>query len=231
MSLVLVADDEPAVLEVLSQVVEDMGHDVLRARDGEEALGLARDKRPQLVVTDHMMPRLSGLELCRRLRSDEVLKHTPVILLSAVLPHGAPEASAFLHKPFEITDFEALIRQSLSQVPEQPPAPGAPSVEVLGYWVAQTLQGPLAVAREQLQRLRTAPAVDQQAVELLGVQLRSMESLCRSLHDAARPAAASSQPQAVPEELTQYLRRVVETWRAQAPEVSLSLAGPHEPLG
>jgi two-component system sensor histidine kinase/response regulator len=231
MSLVLVADDEPAVLEVLSQVVEDMGHEVLQARNGEEALGLARDRRPQLVVTDHMMPRLSGLELCRRMRSDEELKHTPVILLSAVLPHGAPEASAFLHKPFEITDFEALIRQSLAQTPEQPPAPGAPPVEVLGYWVAQTLQGPLAAAREQLQRLQTAPAVDRQAVELLGVQLRSMESLCRSLQEAARPAAASSQPQAVPEELTQYLRRVVETWRAQTPEVSLSLAGPREPLG
>jgi two-component system sensor histidine kinase/response regulator len=231
MSLVLVADDEPAVLEVLSQVVEDMGHDVLRARDGEEALGLARDKRPQLVVTDHMMPRLSGLELCRRMRSDEGLKHTPVILLSAVLPHGAPEASAFLHKPFEITDFEALIRQSLSQVPEPPRAPGAPPVEALGYWVAQTLQGPLAAAREQLQRLQTAPVMDRQAVELLGVQLRSMESLCRSLHEAARPAASSSQPQAVPEELAQYLRRVMETWRAQAPEVSLSLAGPREPLG
>jgi two-component system sensor histidine kinase/response regulator len=231
MSLVLVADDEPAVLEVLSQVVEDMGHDVLRARDGEEALGLARARRPQLVVTDHMMPRLSGLELCRRMRSDEVLQHTPVILLSAVLPHGAPEASAFLHKPFEITDFEALIRQALAQAPEQPPAPGAPPVEALGYWVAQTLQGPLAAAREQLQRLLTAPAVDQQAVELLGVQLRSMESFCRSLHEAARPAAESSQPRAVPEELTQYLRRVMETWRAQVPEVPLSLVGPREPLG
>ncbi|HVG60746.1 MAG TPA: response regulator [Hyalangium sp.] len=231
MSLVLVADDEPAVLEVLSQVVEDMGHDVLRARDGEEALGLVRAKRPQLVVTDHMMPRLSGLELCRQLRSDEVLKHTPVILLSAVLPHGTPEASAFLHKPFEITDFEALIRQALAQAPEQPRAPGAPPVEALGYWVAQTLQGPLVAAREQLQRLQTAPVVDRQAVEQLGVQLRLMESLCRSLHEAARPTAESFQPQAVPEELTQYLRRVMETWRPQAPEASLSLVGPREPLG
>jgi CheY-like chemotaxis protein len=177
-----------------------------------------------------MMPRLSGLELCRRLRGDEVLKHTPVILLSAVLPHGVPEASAFLHKPFEITDFEALIRQSLAHVPEQPPAPGAPPVEALGCWVAQTLQGPLAAAREQLQRLQAAPAVDQQAVELLGVQLRSMESLCRSLHEAARPAAESSQPRAVPEELTQYLRRVMAAWRGQAPEVQAGSPGPGEPL-
>src|SRR5262245_24594907 len=119
MSLVLVADDEPAVLEVLSHVVEDLGHDVLQARDGEEALGLARARRPHLVVTDHVMPRLSGVELCRRLRSDEILKHVPIILLSAVLPQGAPEASAFLHKPFEITDFESLIKQSLAQTPAQ----------------------------------------------------------------------------------------------------------------
>lgn len=231
MSLVLVADDEPAVLEVLSQVVEDMGHDVLLARDGEEALGLVRSKRPQLVVTDHMMPRLSGLELCRQLRSDEELKSTPVILLSAVLPHGVPEASAFLHKPFEITDFEALIRQSLAHVPEQPRAVCAPPVEALGYWVAQTLQGPLAAAREQLQRLQAVPAVDQHAVELLGVQLRSMESLCRSLHDAAQLPPEGSQPREVPEELTQYLRRVMETWRGPAPAEPLGLAEPEQPLG
>ena len=115
MSLVLVADDEPAVLEVLSQVVEDLGHDVLQARDGEEALGLALARRPQLVVTDHVMPKLSGLELCRQLRGDQVLKQVPVILLSAGLPQEVPEVSAFLHKPFELTDFEVLIRQSLSQ--------------------------------------------------------------------------------------------------------------------
>lgn len=230
MSLVLVADDEPAVLEVLSQVVEDMGHEVLRARDGEEALGLARAKRPHLVVTDHMMPRLSGLELCRRLRSDEVLKSTPVILLSAVLPHGAPEASAFLHKPFEITDFETLIRRSLAQAPQPPPAPGAPPVEALGYWVAQTLQGPLAVAREQLERLQAAPGVDRQAMEVLGVQLRSMESLCRSLHEAARSTAEGAPPRAVPAELTQYLRRVMDVWQGQAPEAPLGATEPGESL-
>src|SRR5688572_12493281 len=117
MSLVLVADDEPAVLEVLSQVVEDLGHDVVQAHDGGEALALARERRPHLVVTDHMMPRLSGLELCRELKRDVVLCHTPVILLSAVLSQVGDEAHAFLHKPFEITDFEALVRQALASTP------------------------------------------------------------------------------------------------------------------
>jgi signal transduction histidine kinase len=231
MSLVLVADDEPAVLEVLSQVVEDLGHDVLRARDGEEALGLARAKRPQLVVTDHMMPRLSGLELCRKLKGDYVLKDVPVVLLSAVLPNGAPEATAFLHKPFEITDFEAVIRQALAKVPEPRLSPDAPPVEALGYWMAQTLQGPLAVAHEQLQRLQMVPAVDRQAVEELGTQLRSMEYLARILQEAARLTAGSVTLHPVSDDLSLHLRRVVESWQAHVPDVKIDLSLPGEPVG
>ncbi|MDY7232569.1 ATP-binding response regulator [Hyalangium rubrum] len=230
MSLVLVADDEPAVLEVLSQVVEDLGHDVVRARDGEEALGLARARRPHLVVTDHMMPRLSGVELCRQLRGDDVLKDVPVILLSAVLPNGAPEASAFLHKPFEINDFESLIRQSLAHVPQRRPAQDAPSVEEVGHWVAQTLQVPLAAAREQLQRLQETPAVDAGALAALGAQLRSMEFLGRSLHEAARLAAGNVTLQPAEEDLTPHLRHVVEGWRAQVPALPFKLLVPPEPV-
>jgi signal transduction histidine kinase len=230
MSLVLVADDEPAVLEVLSQVVEDMGHDVLRARDGEEAFGLARARKPHLVVTDHMMPRLSGLELCRRLRSDQVLKDVPVILLSAVLPGGAPEASAFLHKPFEINDFESLIRQSLAHTPEPSAAPGASPVEALGHWVAQTLQGSLAVAREQLQRLQVSPAVDSQAVGTLGAQLRAMEFLSHNLQEAARLAAGAVTLRPVEEDLTPHLCRVVEIWQGQEPAMPIRLQVPAAPV-
>jgi two-component system sensor histidine kinase/response regulator len=231
MSLVLVADDEPAVLEVLSQVVEDLGHDVLKARDGEEAFGLARARRPQLVVTDHMMPRLSGLELCRRLRDDEALKDVPVILLSAVLPQGAPEASAFLHKPFEITDFETVIRQKLAHLPEPRLLSESPPVEALGHWVAQTLQGPLAAAREHLQRLQGASAVDRQAVEALGAQLRSMEFVSRSLQQAARLASRSVTVQCVSEDLSLHLRRAVEAWQAQEPRVAIHLTVPEGPVG
>src|SRR4051812_19773134 len=114
MSLVLVADDEPAVLEVLSEVVEDLGHDVVRAHDGREALVIAKAQVPQLVVTDHMMPRLSGVDLCRQLRLDATLKDVPIILLSAALTQGVPEAQAFLSKPFELTDFEQVVRQTLA---------------------------------------------------------------------------------------------------------------------
>lgn len=230
MSLVLVADDEPAVLEVLSQVVEDLGHDVIRARDGVEALELARTHRPRLVVTDHMMPRLSGVELCRKLREDEVLKGVPVILLSAVLPQGAPEAWAFLHKPFEITDFEALIRQSLESEPRPRPVEGVSAVEALGNWVVQTLQGPLVAAREQLHRLEEAPGVERGAVEALGAQLRTLESISRGLKEVARLAARSVTLQRVRGDLGAHLQGVVEGWRARAPEVPLTFSMPREPV-
>jgi CheY-like chemotaxis protein len=227
MSLVLVADDEPAVLEVLSQVVEDLGHDVLRARDGEEALGLARARRPQLVVTDHMMPRLSGVELCRRLKQEEQLKDVPIILLSAVLPQGAPEASAFLHKPFEITDFESVIRQSLAAAPPSREVDADSPVEVLGQWVAQSLQEPLDVARAQLKRLEAVPAVDRAALESLGAQLHSLEALGRNLKDVARLAAGGLALQPVEVDLAKHLRDAVATWRAQAP---VTLVAPSEPI-
>ncbi|HZI14104.1 MAG TPA: ATP-binding protein [Myxococcus sp.] len=226
MSLVLVADDEPAVLEVLSQVVEDLGHDVLRARDGEEALGLAKSRRPQLVVTDHMMPRLSGVELCRRLKQEAHLKDVPIILLSAVLPQGAPEASAFLHKPFEITDFESLIRQSLAAAPSGQPVDAGSPVEALGQWVAQALQGPLEAARTQLKRLEEGPAVDRGTVGALRTQLESIDSLGRNLLDVARLSAGGVTLQQAEDDLALHLREVVAQWRSRGPVELVAPSGP-----
>ncbi|WNG46562.1 hybrid sensor histidine kinase/response regulator [Archangium minus] len=230
MSLVLVADDEPAVLEVLSQVVEDLGHDVIQARDGEEAWNLARARRPNLVVTDHMMPRLSGLELCRKLRKDELLGGIPIILLSAVLPHGAPEAHAFLHKPFEITDFEALIRDALAAAPRPKSLEGASAVEALGDWVAKGFEGPLSTARGEVERLRTEGKVDRGALETLGAQLKTLESLTRELQEAAHLTARTMTLRPVVADLGAHLRQSLDAWKQRLPEVGWKEELPTGPL-
>jgi two-component system, sensor histidine kinase and response regulator len=230
MSLVLVADDEPAVLEVLSQVVEDLGHDVIQARDGEEAWNLARARRPNLVVTDHMMPRLSGLDLCRKLRGDELLGRVPIILLSAVLPHGAPEAHAFLHKPFEITDFESLIRQALAEAPRPKVLDGAAGVEALGDWVARGFEGPLSTARAQVERLREQGAADGGALETLGAQLEALEALTRDCQEAAHLAARTVTLRPVVADLGAQLRRTVEQWRQARSGVEWELAASASPV-
>ncbi|CAM3064900.1 hybrid sensor histidine kinase/response regulator [Corallococcus sp. ZKHCc1 1396] len=229
MSLVLVADDEPAVLEVLSQVVEDLGHDVVRARDGEEALTLARSRRPQLVVTDHMMPRMSGMELCSRLKQEPGLREVPIILLSAVLQHGSPDSTAFLNKPFEINDFEALIRSVLEKAPG-PPREAATPVEALGQWVARTLQGPLEAARAQLLKLDGLSPPNQDAVAALGAQLQSLERMGQYLQDAASLSAGSLTLRPAQGELRAHLEASVARCRTQGPEVPVELSLPPEPV-
>lgn len=229
MSLVLVADDEPAVLEVLSQVVEDLGHDVIQARDGEEAWNLARARRPHLIVTDHMMPRLSGLDLCRKLRGDEGLGRVPIILLSAVLPHGAPEAYAFLHKPFEITDFEGLIRKALSEAPRSRPLEAASAVEALGDWVARGFQGPLSAALTEVERLR-AEGKAGGAVEALGAHLKALEGLTRDFQEAAQLAARAVTLRPAVADLGAHLRQRLDTWKQRLPGVEWTRELPSGPV-
>jgi two-component system, sensor histidine kinase and response regulator len=225
MSLVLVADDEPAVLEVLSQVIEDLGHEVLQARDGAEALRLARARRPQLVVTDHVMPRCSGLELCRALRREPGLEEVPVILLSGVLAHGSPEAHAFLQKPFEIDAFEAVLQEALSSAAsaEREAPRGA------NGGAAHALEGTLAAARVQLQRLERSGG-DPEALAALGAQLGEMEALVRGLKGAAGVDPLDLPLRPVNGDLGAHLRSVLDAWRERAPHTRLELSLPQDPV-
>ncbi|HVE86548.1 MAG TPA: response regulator [Myxococcales bacterium] len=194
MSVVLVADDEPAVLDALSQVVEDLGHQVVRAHDGREALQLARTQKPNLVVTDHMMPRLSGLDLVRQLREDDHLRDVPVLLLSAALPLGtSSEARAFLPKPFELSDFEQLVERLLAestggQGPRPPPEPPATPDERL-YWLTHQVASPLALMRSRLELLQHGTDLSNlDAVrKQLGELERAVDELDRLVHKVTPP--------------------------------------------
>jgi len=82
MAVVLVADDEAHVRWVLSHKLKQAGHEVLLAADGQEALELALQRRPELMITDLQMPGLGGLELCRRLAADPATSNIPVVMLT-----------------------------------------------------------------------------------------------------------------------------------------------------
>jgi len=79
---VLVADDDPSVLDFFAGLLEDAGCSVVRARDGQEALDAARRARPDVVLSDILMPRVDGLGVCREVRRDPALADVPVILIS-----------------------------------------------------------------------------------------------------------------------------------------------------
>ena len=77
---VLIVDDEPNIREVVALYLRRDGHDVVSAADGEEALDLFRLTDPELVVLDLMLPKLSGLEVCRRMQAE---RRVPLIMLTA----------------------------------------------------------------------------------------------------------------------------------------------------
>ena len=80
---ILVCDDEPHIVHVVAAKLKNAGFEVLTAADGREALDIARQHVPGLVITDYQMPYLSGLELCARMRAEPELKNIPAIMLTA----------------------------------------------------------------------------------------------------------------------------------------------------
>src|SRR6185312_4009624 len=99
---VVVADDEVHILDLVSDLVEDLGCEVIRASNGESALHAVLEHQPALVLTDVMMPRMRGDDLCRRLKETPATAGIPVVLLTS-LPEAnvaAHCADAFIPKPF-----------------------------------------------------------------------------------------------------------------------------------
>ena len=80
---VLLVEDEPAQREVLVYNFEAEGFDVISADNGEDGLLLVEENQPDLIILDSMIPQLSGLEVCRRLKSNPKTRQIPVIMLSA----------------------------------------------------------------------------------------------------------------------------------------------------
>jgi CheY-like chemotaxis protein len=117
---VLIVEDEAPLRELLVDMVEDAGHRALQAIHGRQALALIEQERPDVVVSDVMMPVLNGAELCRILKAQPSTASIPVILLSAAgraIADGAG-ADAFIDKPFDLTELEAVMRRWL---PPEPP--------------------------------------------------------------------------------------------------------------
>lgn len=123
MARILVVDDEPSIREVVGLYLRQNGHAVISAADGEEALRLYRQAVPDLVVLDLMLPRLSGAEVCRRMREQ---RRVPLIMLTA---KGEEEdrivglglgADDYVVKPFSPRELAARVEAVLRRTVESP---------------------------------------------------------------------------------------------------------------
>jgi len=116
---ILIVDDEAAIREYETSLLSELGHEVLVAADGVEALRLAYDKRPHLVLLDIMMPEFSGIDVCRQLRADPRTRDIRIIMVSAVDAKRALEESIiagaddFLAKPVNALELMVRVRSIL----------------------------------------------------------------------------------------------------------------------
>jgi DNA-binding response OmpR family regulator len=117
MTTVLAVEDDPAILRGLSDNLRFEGYDVITASDGETGYKLQAEKKPDLILLDLMLPRMSGLEFCRKLRAEG--NHTPILMLTARseepdrilgLDLGADD---YVTKPFSVRELMARVRALL----------------------------------------------------------------------------------------------------------------------
>jgi DNA-binding response OmpR family regulator len=167
-STILLVDDEDAVQKLLAYPLEREGYRVLQARDGEEALARFRSEDVDLVVLDVMIPKLDGLEVCKRLRAESAV---PIIMLTARddeldkvlgLELGADD---YITKPFSIREFRSRVRALLRRAAT--PRHGGPEEEViavdglkidLGRRTVEIRDRPVQLTYVEFELLRTLAA-------------------------------------------------------------------------
>ena len=119
---VLVVEDEDSLATLLQYNLQKEGYDIALAGDGEEALLLVDERLPDLIVLDWMLPKVSGIEVCRRLRQRNETRNVPIIMLTARgeetdrvrgLDTGADD---YVVKPFSMTELTARIRAVLRRI-------------------------------------------------------------------------------------------------------------------
>ncbi len=190
---VLIVEDVPNVLELLEVTLRFKGYAVVTARNGEEALEVVAHRRPALIVTDILMPKLDGYAFVQKLRLNPETRSIPVVFLSAT--YVTPEdkdfalslgASRFIEKPIDTEDFLLTVAELVTQQPFTQPQPLDMERFYLGY--RTRLENKLRHKNSQIARaerlLPTLPPDQKPAFEaLLQQSMRDRDEIQTELYD------------------------------------------------
>lgn len=117
---ILIVEDNELNMKLFHDLLEAQGYSILQTKDGMEALKIARDKRPDLILMDIQLPEVSGLEVTKWIKEDDNLKSIPVIAVTAFAMKGDEEkireggCEAYIAKPISVANFLATVQKFLS---------------------------------------------------------------------------------------------------------------------
>ncbi|MFC1477955.1 response regulator [Candidatus Margulisiibacteriota bacterium] len=116
---ILVADDEPSILMLISVMLKDAGYEVITAENGQQAIEKAQEEKPDMIITDIIMPEKNGFEVCQTVRSLPAVSDTPIIILSALgdeynkITGFDDGADDYVTKPFNMEELKARVQALL----------------------------------------------------------------------------------------------------------------------
>jgi signal transduction histidine kinase len=243
---VLLAEDEPALLELFCEVLRKMGYECVAAADGATAIALAQEHRPQVIVTDYMMPERSGAEVMRAVQSDPSLARVPVILMSAGRPPTTERQQAwrFLTKPVDVDTFERVVREAIAAADVAVvPASVAPAAggrvsplglareEMLG-WVSHEIKSPLSAAMSATQlALRVLstgedPESARHRLTQTMRQLKRIDELVNALLDAAQLQDGKLDLETTRVDVAELVDKVGLYWKETHPDLVFEVCLP-----
>jgi two-component system cell cycle response regulator DivK len=118
---VMIVEDNELNMKLFHDLLEANGYRTIQTRNGMEALTLARDERPDLILMDIQLPEVSGLDVTRWIKEDETIRHIPVVAVTAFAMKGDEEriraggCEAYLSKPISVAKFIETVRQFLGK--------------------------------------------------------------------------------------------------------------------
>ena len=117
---VMIVDDEPDLLKVMSFGLKMAGYKAITCSNSEQAVELINKEKPDLVLLDLLMPKMSGEDICKIVKSDQKLKHIPVVFLTAILCETKEKiesigADGYLEKPFEPEKLMEKIKELIGE--------------------------------------------------------------------------------------------------------------------
>jgi len=239
---ILVVDDTPANLQLLTEMLKERGYKVRPAPSGELALRGARAAPPDLILLDITMPGMDGFEVCSHLKADERLREIPVLFISA-LNETSDKVRAFqaggvdyVTKPFNIEEVEARVRTHLDlRRQRRELAAGLARMreleklrDSLTHMIAHDMKSPLSAIQMTLELIEPLlPASDAGAARVLHgakVSVSTILEMIAQMLDVSRMEAGALKPVFAPGNVPETVRSAVEAQRILAGDRRLVFA-------